>query len=200
MSIKIHGKEYMMVHERISLLHAKYDGSVSIITEIISDDPESIIIKASIMIQDDERIQTFTGHAQEYKNSTQINTTSAYENCETSAIGRACANLGIGIDHSIASAEEVQTAIHQSKNTKIDQNYIPFKKGKNQGKTIGQLDIESLEWIVQESKMREEIKNVADKTLQAKYEEEAIGHTANIEADEKSIPNTDGFEKSEVPF
>jgi len=40
-----------------------------------------------------------------------INKTSYVENCETSAFGRALAALGIGIETSIASANEVQMAI-----------------------------------------------------------------------------------------
>jgi hypothetical protein len=43
--------------------------------------------------------------------SSNINKTSYVENCETSAIGRALAMLGIGIDTSIASANEVSDAI-----------------------------------------------------------------------------------------
>ena len=175
MSIKIHGKEYVMVHERIQILHEKIGSDVSINTEIIADDEQQIIMKATISIvstneEDVITTQIFTGHAQEFKNSTQINTTSAYENCETSAIGRACANLGIGIESSVSSAEEVQTAIHQQKNEKIDQNYIPFRKGQNAGKMMHEIPIDALEWIVNESKMREEIKNIADKVLQEKYD------------------------------
>ena len=51
------------------------------------------------------------GHAHEEKGSSNINKTSYVENCETSAVGRALAILGIGIDTSIASANEVQDAI-----------------------------------------------------------------------------------------
>jgi len=54
-----------------------------------------------------------TGHAHEVKGSSSINKTSHIENCETSAVGRALAMLGIGIDTSIASANEVQDAIAQ---------------------------------------------------------------------------------------
>ena len=42
-----------------------------------------------------------------------INKTSYVENCETSAFGRALAALGIGIETSIASANEVSMAIAQ---------------------------------------------------------------------------------------
>ena len=45
--------------------------------------------------------------------STFINKTSALENSETSAVGRALGMYGIGIDTSIASAEEVGNAVKQ---------------------------------------------------------------------------------------
>ena len=52
-----------------------------------------------------------TGIAQEDKSSSYINKTSYVENCETSAWGRALGNLGIGIETSIASSNEVSMAI-----------------------------------------------------------------------------------------
>ena len=56
--------------------------------------------------------------AEEEKGSTFINKTSYLENCETSAWGRALGNFGIGIDTSVASANEVGNAIaNQSKPT-----------------------------------------------------------------------------------
>jgi hypothetical protein len=48
-----------------------------------------------------------SGHAEEYRMDGKINETSALENCETSALGRALAFLGYGSANSIASAEEV---------------------------------------------------------------------------------------------
>ena len=41
----------------------------------------------------------------------ETNKTSYVENCETSSWGRALANFGIGLDTSVASADEVQNAI-----------------------------------------------------------------------------------------
>jgi hypothetical protein len=46
-------------------------------------------------------------HAEEYRAASEINATSALENCETSALGRALAFIGYGSANSIASAEEV---------------------------------------------------------------------------------------------
>ena len=59
-----------------------------------------------------------TGHAYEKEGSSFINKTSALENCETSAWGRALGNLGIGIDESMASAQEAANAMIQQKNYK----------------------------------------------------------------------------------
>ena len=49
-------------------------------------------------------------------------------NCETSAVGRALAMLGIGVDTSIASANEVETAIAQQNNTKPASAKEEFKQ------------------------------------------------------------------------
>ena len=60
------------------------------------------------------------GHAYEKEDSSFINKTSYIENCETSAVGRALGMCGIGIDTSVASAEEVLNAIkQQSESTQI---------------------------------------------------------------------------------
>ena len=50
--------------------------------------------------------------ANENKNASSINRTSYIENCETSAVGRALAMCGIGINASIASYEEVNSAVY----------------------------------------------------------------------------------------
>ena len=56
--------------------------------------------------------------------SSNINKTSYVENCETSAVGRALAMLGIGIDTSIASANEVKKP---SPNNKPSSRTLTFK-------------------------------------------------------------------------
>ena len=53
-----------------------------------------------------------TGVAEEVRGSTNINNTSALENCETSAVGRALAFFGLA-GSEIASADEVKNAISQ---------------------------------------------------------------------------------------
>lgn len=57
------------------------------------------------------RIIVGTGLAEEYRDASEINRTSALENAETSAIGRALAASGYASPDSYASANEVQNAI-----------------------------------------------------------------------------------------
>ena len=107
--INIRGKEYVEVHERISHLRNNYDDA-ELLTEIISNDNGVCVMKATLILND--KIVS-TGHAYEKENSTPVNKTSYIENCETSAVGRCLGNFGIGINSSIASADEVITAIAQ---------------------------------------------------------------------------------------
>ena len=107
-SVNIKGKNYIMVNERLKHFRANYLGWY-LTSEIVSLTEDSCVIKA-IIADADGRIVA-TGLAQEDRTSSMINKTSFVENCETSAWGRALGNLGIGIDESIASAEEVDIAI-----------------------------------------------------------------------------------------
>lgn len=68
-----------------------------------------------------------TGHAREERQSSFINQTSYIENCETSAVGRALGMLGLGSEASIASAEEVATAIMQQKEAENQEEPVPDK-------------------------------------------------------------------------
>ena len=106
----IRGKQYVEVNERIKYLRQEDSiKNYSIITEVTHIDSEMCVVKCSIA-DENHRILA-TGHAQEDRASSNINKTSYLENCETSAVGRALAMLGIGIEPSIASANEVSDAI-----------------------------------------------------------------------------------------
>lgn len=111
----IKGKQYVEVNERIKFFRQdsryKFFGLESEIIKL--DETECVIIAR---IKDPENRVVATGIAQEFKAASRINATSYVENCETSAWGRALGNLGIGIDTSIATADEVSNAIHQQNN------------------------------------------------------------------------------------
>lgn len=109
-TIDVKGKPYVEVNERLKAFRSlpEYKG-YSLESDIISLENGVITIKATI--KDADGVVKATGLAQEKESSSFINKTSFVENCETSAWGRALGNLGIGIDTSVASAEEVQNAI-----------------------------------------------------------------------------------------
>ena len=115
-TIKIKGREYVEVNERLKYFRNNYP-NFTLTSEITHIDSEMVVVKASII--DPDWVTKATGHAHEEKSSSYINKTSYVENCETSAWGRALANFGIGIDSGVASADEVETAIKkQSVNKK----------------------------------------------------------------------------------
>ena len=112
----IKGKEYAEVNQRIKAFRMVYPEG-SIITELV--ELENGICTMRAIVKDGENTLG-TGFAQEKESSSYINKTSYIENCETSAVGRALGFCGIGVDSSIASAEEVANAIHQQENLATD--------------------------------------------------------------------------------
>ena len=106
----IRGKQYVEVNERIKFFRQeeRYK-DWTIMSEFTHLDSEQCVCKTTIADATGRVIAT--GHAHEVQSASNINKTSYVENCETSAIGRALAMLGIGIDTSIASANEVEDAI-----------------------------------------------------------------------------------------
>ena len=122
MPVLIHNKEYYTVAERIDLLNGmlgKREMEYSLNTELISWENGVIIMKAILTLINGESVLTYTGHAYEKEDSTQINRTSALENCETSAIGRALSAAGFGGGNEYASANEVQNAVHQQNTVEV---------------------------------------------------------------------------------
>tara|TARA_B100000767_G_scaffold257776_1_gene265910 strand:+ start:307 stop:888 length:582 start_codon:yes stop_codon:yes gene_type:complete len=108
-TISIHGKSYATVALRVAIARRVLGSALDIVTKIVHMDKESVVTQTDIFI-DDKHVAT--GHAEEKRNSSKINLTSALENSETSSCGRALAFLGF-ISDGIASAEEVSTAILQ---------------------------------------------------------------------------------------
>lgn len=114
----IKGKEYAEVNQRIKAFRMLYpDGYIT--TQIVNLEDGVCVIHAEVgyTVTDSEGFPhdhvLGQGTAYEKEGSTFINKTSYIENCETSAVGRALGMCGIGIDTSIASAEEVENAILQ---------------------------------------------------------------------------------------
>ena len=108
MPVKIHGKEYYTVVERMNMLIKKHENNYSIDTKLIQFEGGCVIIKATLKIDN----QTYSGHAMEEIGSSKINTTSALENCETSAIGRCLSSAGF-FGSEFCSANELEAALVQ---------------------------------------------------------------------------------------
>lgn len=144
-TVNIKGKNYVMVNERISYFRENFK-NWSLTSELVSLTEDSCVIKA--VVSDENGRVMATGFAQENRESSMINKTSFVENCETSAWGRALGNLGIGIDDSIASAEEVSMAINRQdrQNSVIGGDYL-FTSGNFKGKTIAEADAEDGEYL-----------------------------------------------------
>jgi len=132
MPINIHRKEYVTVAERIQMLHQSDVTEISLNTEILHDDDKSIVMKTTLEIDGN----SYTGIAQEIKGSTNINKTSAYENCETSAVGRCLGFAGFGSVESIASADEVVNAVAQQKPEFATPNQVKYIKNLCEEKNI----------------------------------------------------------------
>ena len=120
-TVDIKGKAYVEVNERIKYFRENYKGW-SLESDLLSLDNGVCVIKATI--RDENGVIKANGLAYEKENSTFINKTSYIENCETSAWGRALGNLGIGIDTSIASAEEVINAVNNQPKPKLNDSSI----------------------------------------------------------------------------
>lgn len=107
--VNIRGRDYETVASRVQRFRETHPDH-TILTDIVFRDDDVVVMKASIL--DPQGRIIANGHAEEKRASSQINRTSALENAETSAIGRALAAFGIG-GTEFASANEVQNAIRQ---------------------------------------------------------------------------------------
>lgn len=124
----IKGKDYVMVTEKIRGFR-RICPMGQITTEIISLTDDIVTMKASVIV---DGVEVSTGIAQENRNDNMINKTSYIENCQTSAIGRALAFMGIGIDGSISSADELLNAL-------VSQEALKGKISKKEQKILSNL-------------------------------------------------------------
>jgi hypothetical protein len=167
-TIDIKGKEYAEVNQRIKAFRMVFPTGF-IISHLVSNENGICMFKAEVgyyvehntiaedkngkMFQDSylEKVILGTGTAYEKEDSSFINKTSYIENCETSAVGRALGMCGLGIDVSVASAEEIQNAINNQTITQEEAEAYKLTFGKYKDKTIKEVykeDKQYLEWIL----------------------------------------------------
>ena len=106
--VDLKGKHYSMVAARVQGFR-KLCPMGRIETEIVSVTDDMVIMRATI--SDENGTPLASGTALEERGANLVNRTSFLENCETSAVGRALAMLGIGSEEQMCSAEELVNAI-----------------------------------------------------------------------------------------
>ena len=151
-TVPIKGRSYAEVPQRVKAFRMLYPNG-TIDTQIISNENGVCVIKATVA--DEAGNILGTGHAYEKEGNGFINKESYIENCETSAVGRALGFVGLGIDTSICSAEELQNAI-------INQN------GKVGAKQVEQIKLLAKEKgvMISEITKRYNVNSLEDLTMQ----------------------------------
>jgi len=166
-TINIHGKQYVEVNERIKYFRENYK-NWSLTSEFIELTENRCVIKAMVLNEENRVIGD--GIAEETKGSTFINKTSFIENCQTSAWGRALANLGIGLDTSIASAEEVLNAKNQQETPKTKEK-LDDSKYQAMIVAIGEGKIDVVKERMKNYKLTKKQKTTLDKLIKDQIEE-----------------------------
>ena len=110
------GKIYTQVVHRMEAFRRHFGISCGVNTSVLVDDGQRIVIKA--VITNSDGIQIGSGMAEEIRGQGHINQTSALENAETSAIGRALSSIGLA-GGEYASANEMD-AVGRKEDAKKD--------------------------------------------------------------------------------
>ena len=119
------GKLYTQVVHRMEAFRKQHGTEFGVDTAILVNDGQKVVVKA-IITDKDSRI-VGAGMAEEIRGQGLVNTTSALENAETSAIGRALASLGLA-GGEYASANEMDAVVRKTDAVKE----TPQKEVKNE--------------------------------------------------------------------
>jgi len=115
------GKKYTEVAKRVEAFRKHFGLKFGITTDIVIDDGKRVVMKAKIFDLANPTTSVGEGFAEEIRGSSNVNKTSAIENCETSAIGRALASCGLH-GGQYASVDEIIKAKNNEIN--IDNNNL----------------------------------------------------------------------------
>ena len=102
--------KYATVAERIELFYSRFpEGRIN--TELVTREDGEITFKALVYRTAAETLAAATGWASEREGDGDVNTVACLENTETSAVGRALANLGFTASSKRPSREEMEKAM-----------------------------------------------------------------------------------------
>jgi hypothetical protein len=107
--LELVGRAYAPVAMRITLFYERFPEG-RIVTDLVSRSEREVTFKAMAYRSAADREPAATGWASEIQGDGDINTVACLENTETSAIGRALANLGFTASANRPSAEEMVKA------------------------------------------------------------------------------------------
>jgi len=105
------GKMYTQVVHRMEALRRHHGTDFGVETKILVDDGHRVVVQAYITFAQGGVLGS--GMAEEIRGQGHVNTTSALENAETSAVGRALASLGLA-GGEYASANEMDAVSRKS--------------------------------------------------------------------------------------
>jgi hypothetical protein len=100
-------QDYETVEDRNAKFWAKYPTG-RIVTELVFHDGTRYVFRCEAFTNREDDFPAATGYAEELVTERGVNSTSALENCETSAEGRALARLGFAAKGARPSREEME--------------------------------------------------------------------------------------------
>jgi hypothetical protein len=151
--------DYQPVEERLILFWKDHpDGQIH--TKVLEHTTSRFIVEASIYRTEADARPWTTGLAEETIQGRGVNATSALENCETSAIGRALANAGYATKGKRASREEmskvkakveVQNIVQETKAKMASTatEYVPVAKADDPWTTWEAAPVQTMEQAVE---------------------------------------------------
>lgn len=206
------GKSYLMVVHRLTILREEFGLDLGIETKVIHQDDKRCIVQA--LITDADCRVYGSGLAEEWRDHGNINSTSAMENAESSAIGRALASIGLhGGEY--PSADEMAQAINSPRSKSKPREPLPAPAsgswadaivpiGKNKGKTLGELTENQRKWYLEKYEANENypesvaFREACDRCLAG---DDETFQEADMQTDEVSEQTAQDSEDDEdVPF
>lgn len=116
--------EYMTVAERIDVFWKTHPEG-RILTQLIHFDPTQCVVKAEVYLDRADDIPVTSDYAEERIDGSPVNKTSMVENCVTSAIGRALADLGGDFTGSKRPSREEMEKVERLKAKPVAEQPVP---------------------------------------------------------------------------
>ena len=169
------GKMYTQVVHRMEAFRRHHGTEYGVDTQILVDDGQRVVIKAIITNNDGHTVGS--GKAEEIRGQGHVNTTSALENAETSAVGRALASLGLA-GGEYASANEMDAvsrksdAITSNKAEPVPVVKKPLSKEEadflaHNESTLDQYTLDDLDKFMKNNHTKAMMKSIKDKDVEA---------------------------------